>query len=94
MIVCDWWVCKHKQTCKERLSFMKTTPCAFCHSFDSCDVCEKFVECAAKVTQRTPDMFRRLVREINLSEDRDRTEQEIRRRTRRRKNKGSANDPI
>lgn len=81
-MTCDWWVCAHFEDCKRRFGGSRDyPPCATCHQFDSCAVCAQYVECADIVTRFLPEMFRRMVREIRLGEDTERTQQVIRRNT-------------
>lgn len=82
-MVCDWWECTNFEDCKSRCFYSgaKYPPCACCIRFDMCSVCVNYVECADLVRQYLPNMFRRLVREIRLGENTDRTEQLIRRNT-------------
>mgnify|MGYP003504383299 FL=1 len=86
-MVCDYWICKHKQECRERHADRKYTPCACCQGFDKCSHCAEYINCCGLVVRYLPDMFRRLVREIMLGEDTAKTEQAIRRVTDRRKGK-------
>ena len=83
MIVCDWWSCAHFEDCKARCIFSgsKYPACYMCVHFDMCDVCTEYVNCADLVTRYLPNMFRRLVRDIRLGEDTERTNQFIRRNT-------------
>ncbi len=80
-MVCDWWECKHFQLCRDRNPDLIYPPCAVCTQFDLCAVCAHYVECAELVTRYLPNMFRRLVREIRLGENTDKTSQIIRRNT-------------
>ncbi len=80
-MVCDWWECKYFRLCRERNSDRIYPPCAVCVQFDACAVCSRYVECSELITRYLPDMFRRLVREIRLGEDTEKTQQIIRRNT-------------
>lgn len=83
MIVCDWWSCANFEDCKDRciITGSKYPPCYMCVHYDMCDVCTEYVNCADLVTRYLPNMFRRLVRDIRLGEDTERTNQSIRRNT-------------
>lgn len=82
-MVCDWWECFRYEDCMidNLYSGAKRPPCAFCVRFDACDFCSHYVECADLVTRYLPQLFRRMVRDIRLGEDTQRTEQIIRRNT-------------
>lgn len=80
-MVCDLWVCKHHERCREQYPEQKYPPCAMCPGFDKCSHCSKYIDCCDDVVHYLPDMFRRLVREIHNGEDTAKTEQAIRRRT-------------
>lgn len=83
VLVCDWWVCSCYNDCKAQCYYTgaKYPPCACCVRFDKCSVCANYVDCADIVTKYLPNMFRRLVREIRLGEDTQKTEQYIKRNT-------------
>ena len=82
-MVCDWWDCKYYSDCKNLLIYngCKFPPCASCVRFDLCESCKNYVDCAGLITRYLPNMFRRLVREIRLGEDTEKTQQKIRKRT-------------
>ena len=69
-MTCDFWECQHREHCK----LMYATgfgfpPCGSCRSFDVCEVCKNYIECADLVRTYMPQMFRRIVREIRTGED-------------------------
>ncbi len=82
-MVCDWWECELYDDCNSRhfISGLDRPPCASCVNFDMCSVCSHYIECADLVRKYLPNMFRRLVREIRLGENTERTEQYIRKNT-------------
>lgn len=69
-MICDWWSCSHFEECKSRLLFSgaKYPPCASCVHFDFCDVCTEYVKCADLIVRYFPNIFRRLVLEIQFSD--------------------------
>lgn len=80
-MVCDWWECSRVDECRRLHADARFLPCAFCPRFDKCEVCAHRLECMDLMCQYTPNMVRRLVREIRTGEDTSRTEQYIRRNT-------------
>lgn len=80
-MVCDWWECANRSECRRIHADSLFLPCAMCPRFDKCDVCIHRPECMDLMCTYTPNMVRRLVREIRTGEDTSRTEQYIRRNT-------------
>ncbi len=82
-MVCDWWECRNREDCEKRqlYSGTKYPPCGVCIQFDLCASCSHFVECSGLVCKYLPNMFRRMVREIRLGEDTEKTQQYIKRNT-------------
>lgn len=82
-MVCDWWECSRFDECMSQCLYSGANypPCACCVHFDRCDLCSHYVECADLVTRYLPQLFRRMVRDIRLGENLQRTEQIINRNT-------------
>ena len=80
-MVCDWWECANVETCRRLHPDSRFLPCAMCPRFDKCEVCTKRTECMDLMSKYTPNMVRRLVREIRTGEDTTMTEQYINRHT-------------
>lgn len=80
-MVCDWWECVNREECKRLHPGSLFPPCAMCPRFDKCEVCANRSECMDLMSTYTPNMVRRLVREIRTGEDTLKTEQYINRHT-------------
>lgn len=82
-MVCDWWKCSRFDDCKLNCVYTgsKRPPCACCVHFDACESCSDLPECVGLVIKYLPQLFRRMVRDIRLGENTQRTEQIIRRMT-------------
>ena len=80
-LTCDYWECKHRDTCPLVGRVYPHPPCAMCTSFDGCGVCAHYIECCDLVCKFLPNMFRRLVREIRHGENLENVQQYIRMNT-------------